>query len=184
MSILSVTLFNIKINCITKCFTPGIDDYLYVDFCNTSRSKYTLTFKRQLQQCIRKITHWVNTNCFRISKGKPWYVHFCQLRKMHNDPLIKLGDTKIPVVDEYKFLGVIFDRKLTFIPYIKYLKTKSIQAQQLLRVVVHTEYSADQWTRLNYTDYWSVQNYRMPFLSTDIPGGFTSNSLTLYTTKA
>ena len=39
-SILSVTLFNIKTNCITKCLTPGIEDYLYVDhFCITSNSK-------------------------------------------------------------------------------------------------------------------------------------------------
>ena len=40
-SILSVTLFNIKINSITKCLTPEIDGYLYVDdFCITARSKY------------------------------------------------------------------------------------------------------------------------------------------------
>ena len=47
---------------------------------------------------------------------------------MQTDPLIKLGDTEIPVVDEYQFLGVIFDRKLTFIPHIKYLKNKSTRA--------------------------------------------------------
>ncbi len=41
---------------------------------------------------------------------------------MHNDSLIKIEDAEIPVVDKYKFLGVIFDRKLTFIPHIKYLK--------------------------------------------------------------
>ena len=36
-SILSVTLFNIKISSITTCLTPGIDAYLYVDdFCITS----------------------------------------------------------------------------------------------------------------------------------------------------
>ena len=76
------------------------------------------TAERQLQQSIRKITHWANTNGFRISKSKTQFVHFCQLRKMHNDPLIKIEHTEIPVVDEYKFLGVIFDRKLTFIPDI------------------------------------------------------------------
>ena len=43
-SILSVTLFSIKINCITRCLTPGIDGYLYVDdFCITYRSKYMRT---------------------------------------------------------------------------------------------------------------------------------------------
>ena len=41
---LSVTPFNIKINSITRCLTPGIDGYLYVDdFCITSRSKYMRT---------------------------------------------------------------------------------------------------------------------------------------------
>ena len=41
---------------------------------------------------------------------------------MHNDPLIKHEHTEIPVIDEYKFFGVIFDRKVTLIPHIKYLK--------------------------------------------------------------
>ena len=68
-SILSVTLFNIKINSITKCLTPGIEDYLYVDdFCITSWSKCMRTAEHQLQQCIRKITHWASANGFRISK--------------------------------------------------------------------------------------------------------------------
>ena len=57
-SILSVTLFNIKINSIIKCLTPEIDRYLYVnDFCITARSKYMRTAECQLQQCIHKIIH-------------------------------------------------------------------------------------------------------------------------------
>ena len=40
-SILSVTLFNIKINSITNCLNPGIDKYLFVeDLCITASSKY------------------------------------------------------------------------------------------------------------------------------------------------
>ena len=137
-NILSVTPFNIEINSITKCLTPGIEDYLYVDdFSITSRSKYMRTAERQLQQCVRKITHWVNTNGFRISKSKTR-----QQRKMQNEPLIKLEDTEIPVVDEYKFLGVIFDWKLTFIFH------KFTRAQQLLRVVTHTEWGTDRQTFL------------------------------------
>ena len=57
---------------------------------------------------------------------------------MHNDQLIKLEDTEIPVINEFKFLGVIFDRKLSFISHIKNLKTKTTHAQQLLRVVAYT----------------------------------------------
>ena len=65
-------------------------------------------------------------------------------KKIHNDPLIKREDTEIPVVKEYKFLGIIFDRKLSFISHIKYLKTKSIRAQQIQREVAHTKWGADR----------------------------------------
>ena len=48
-SILPVTLFNIRINSITKFLTPRIEDYLNVDnFCITHRPKYTRTAVRQL----------------------------------------------------------------------------------------------------------------------------------------
>ena len=38
-------------------------------------------------------------------------MHFCQLRKAHDDPVLTLDGTPIPVVEETKFLGVIFDKK-------------------------------------------------------------------------
>ena len=75
-------------------------------------------------------------------------MQFCQLRGLHNDPVLKLDGMEIPVVDQYKFLGVIFDRKLSFIPHINYLKAKCQQALQLLRVVAHTDWGADKSTLL------------------------------------
>ena len=71
-------------------------------------------------------------------------VHFCQLRKVHNDPELYLYGDLIPVVDEAKFLGVIFDRKLSFIPHIKYLKAKCLKALNLLKVLSHTSWGADR----------------------------------------
>ena len=69
-SILSVTLFNIKINSITNCLNPGIK-YLFIDdFCITSTSKYICTAERQLQQGINKIKKWAMINSFKISKRK------------------------------------------------------------------------------------------------------------------
>ena len=86
-SILSVTLFNIKINSITNCLNPGIDKYLFVDdFCITSSPKYIHTAEHQLRQGINKINKWAMINGFTISKTKTQCVHFCQLRKMHNNP--------------------------------------------------------------------------------------------------
>ena len=53
-------------------------------------------------------------------------------------------DKKIPVVAESKFLGVIFDNKLSFIPHIEYLKAKCQKALNLLRVVANMEWGGDR----------------------------------------
>ena len=81
-------------------------------------------------------------------KTKTQCMHFCKLRGLHNDPVLKLDGVEIPVVEQYKFLGVIFDRKLSFIPHINYLKAKCHKALQLLRVVAHTDWGADKSTLL------------------------------------
>ena len=41
-------------------------------------------------------------------------MHFCHLRKTH-DLVLTLDGTPIPVVEENKFLGVVFDGNLSFI---------------------------------------------------------------------
>ena len=47
---------------------------------------------------------------------------FCQLRGLHPDPVLNIYGSPIPVVEEAKFLGHLFDKKLSFIPHIKALK--------------------------------------------------------------
>ena len=52
-SILSFTLFNIKINNIDKTLNPSVDCSLYVhDFAICYISKHVHTIERQLQQCL------------------------------------------------------------------------------------------------------------------------------------
>ena len=63
---------------------------------------------------------------------------------MHNDPVLTLDSTKIPIVEEHKFLGIIFDKKITFKPHIKYFRLKCIKTIQLLRVIAHTDWDADK----------------------------------------
>ena len=50
---------------------------------------------------------------------------------MHNDPVLKIDDSEIPVVNEYKFPGVIFDKKTFIHPTHKIPKNKSTRAKQL-----------------------------------------------------
>ena len=142
-SVLSLTLFWIKINNITKCLTPGVDNLL---ICY--RSKYIHAIERKLQQCLDNLNKWATENGFRFSQTKTKCVHFCYKRKLHNDPCLKLERTEIPVVNEHKFLGLVFDKKLTIIPHLKYLWFSCNKRLQLLRVIAHTEWGADRGTLL------------------------------------
>ena len=147
--VLSTTLFSIKINDIVKCLGNLTDCSLYVDdFCICYRSKSMATIERQLQQNLNKIENWATSNGFKFSKSKTQFVHFCQLRKQHDDPVLHLYGSPIPVVEESKFLGILFDRKLSFIPHIKYLKAKCLKALNLLKVFSHTSLGADRTTLL------------------------------------
>ena len=83
-----------------------------------------------------------------ISKTKIQCVRFCQLRKIHNNPTLKLDGSEIPVVDQYKFLSFIFDKKLSFIPHIQYLKDKCNKTLKLLCIIAHKDRGADQHTLL------------------------------------
>ena len=147
--VLSTTLFSIKINDIVKCLGNLTDCSLDVDdFCICYRSKSMATIERQLQQNLNKVENWATSNGFKFSKSKTQCVHFCQLRKQHDDPVLHLYGSPIPVVEESKFLGILFDRKLSFIPHIKYLKAKCLKALNLLKVLSHTSWGADRTTLL------------------------------------
>ena len=46
-------------------------------------------------------------------------------------------------------MGIIFDKKLSFLPHLRYLKDKCTKALNLLRVVAHSSWGADQQTLLH-----------------------------------
>jgi len=105
--------------------------------------------ERHLQRSLNMLSHWADTNGFKFSSSKTVCMHFCRLHNAHPNPELKLNGTPIPDVEQTKFLGVIFDNKLTFLPHIRYLKEKCVKALNLLRVVAHTSWGAEQQTLLH-----------------------------------
>ena len=86
-SVLSVTLFSLKINSIVSCLTTGVKCSLYVDdFLACCRSRQMRTIERQLQQCLNNLQTWCNENGFKFSQSKTVCMHFCHKRKLHPDP--------------------------------------------------------------------------------------------------
>ena len=102
------------------------------------------TIERQQQQVLNNLNEWSNENGFKFSETKTKYMHFCQSRKLHLDPELTLNGVPIEVVPEFKFLGLMFDSKLTFLPHINYLSNKCPKALNLLQVVSSMDWGADK----------------------------------------
>ena len=148
-SIISPTLFNIKINNIVKCVNDT-DSSLYVDeFGIFYKSKNMENIEFRLQRCLNKVETWATENGFRFSKTKTQCVHFFQLRGLHPDPVLNIYGSPIPVVEEAKFLGLLFDKKLSFISHIKALKAKCLKALDVLKVLSNTNWGGDRSVLLN-----------------------------------
>ena len=148
-SILSVTLFNIKINNIVQSLSPGTECSLYVDdFLICFNAKCMHTIERKLQLCLNKILNWADGNGFKFSETKTVCMHFCNLRNLHPDPELFLGKKKIPIVKTTKFLGLTLDSKFNFLPHIRELKKKCLKAMNILKVLSSTDWGADRDTLL------------------------------------
>ena len=70
-------------------------------------------------------------------------MYFCNQRTRFAEPSILLDKTPIKVVTEAKFLGVVFDRTLSYSSHVNYLKTNCLKALDILKVVGHTDWRAD-----------------------------------------
>ena len=68
---------------------------------------------------------------------------------MHLDPHLTIYGSQIPVIEETKFLGLVFDRKLSFIFHIKALKAKCLKALDILKVLSHSDWGGDRTVLLN-----------------------------------
>ncbi|GFU91512.1 putative RNA-directed DNA polymerase from transposon X-element [Trichonephila clavipes] len=87
-------------------------------------------------------------NGHSISASKSCCVHFCRKRGLDPDPAICIRETQIPVVPEVRFLGVIFDHRLTFLPRILHLRKKCEKSLNLLKVLSNISWGADRTSLL------------------------------------
>ena len=68
-----------------------------------------------------------------------------------------------------KFLGLIFDSKLSFLPHLRYLKKKCMKAVNLLRVLANTLWGTDQSTLLHLYKALIAPNWTMDALFKALP---------------
>lgn len=148
-SVMSVALFGLMINDVCDSLSPSIGRSLFVDdlsvFTTTSSAP---TLARQLQLAVGRLETWCSLNGFRFSTSKTVAMHFCRRRRHCPDMAIKLHGKVIPCQPTAKFLGLILDRKLTYVHHIKELRERCFKSLNVLKCVSRTSYGADRATLL------------------------------------
>ena len=162
-SILSPTLFNIKINSIVNSITENLMSSLYVDdFLIAFRGKYMPTIERQLQMNLNRIHKWSVENGFKFSKQKTVCMPFFYPRSSDRpDPSLTIDNCQIKVVHETKFLGLLLDSKFNFIPHINALKAKCMKSLNLLKVVGKYNWGGDSTVLLRL--YRAITRSRLDY---------------------
>ena len=76
-------------------------------------------------------------------------IHFTAPRfRAQRPPIVRIGNTLLPVEESTKFLGLWWDSDLSFKKHISVLKTQCKEALNLIRVVAHLKWGGDRDTLL------------------------------------
>ena len=147
---LAVTCFGLKINELPSCIARDIFKALFVDdlaICFRGRSLDTI--ERHLQQAVNAIQEWATRNGFRFAAHKCKVMHFTAPRsRAQRPPIVRIGNTLLPVEESTKFLRLWWDSHLSFKKHISVLKTQCKEALNLIRVVAHLKWGGDRDTLL------------------------------------
>ncbi|MDW0237614.1 MAG: reverse transcriptase domain-containing protein, partial [Nitrososphaeraceae archaeon] len=133
-SVISPLLFLLMINDIATV-VDGVDISLFADdsaiYLGHRNAKL---LQNKIQLAINSIQNWCNENGFKISIHKTTGVLFS---KGNNLPkiTIKIDQEQIKMENKVKFLGVVFDSKLTWKPHIDYIIEKCKKRLNLLRAI-------------------------------------------------
>ncbi|XP_064120731.1 uncharacterized protein LOC135225328 [Macrobrachium nipponense] len=148
-SVLSVTCFTVAIDRVIKEISNPVRASLFVDdlaiYCTAYDAELACKY---LQKSIDSLCRWAKQNGFRLSTSKTVAVHFTRSRRQEVVPNLKLDGSVLPYADDVKFLGMIFDSKLTWFKHIENLKCKVKKSLNLLKVVCGFNWGADKKTLL------------------------------------
>ena len=118
------------------------------DICNVSELLYTIMYAddtsvimsgNDLESLIQSVNSklcllntWLKANKSSLNVNKTYYLIFHRARiKVNNDNSIRMNDSIINSAYHLKYLGVIKDSKLNWIPHITYVKKKILKELEL-----------------------------------------------------
>lgn len=143
--VISVTLFLVAINNLISSLPPGTKTCLFADdLVVYINGKNLRTLQIQIQNAIKNLEDYSNTTGFCFSSEKTKAVHFNRRQYNRYNPRLTLYNKPIQYVNQIKFLGVIFDSKLTWKQHINNLKKECYQRMNLLKALGHQKWGSSK----------------------------------------
>ena len=144
-SVISPTLFLIMINDLSTT-SPEIKLSLYADdsaiyTCGKKIEK----LRKKIQETLNHIQDWCDSWGFKVSSTKSTAVIFSQnTKQMKLTEELKLNGEILKCDNHVKFLGMIFDSKLTWTRHVNYVEEKCRKRLNLMRSVTGNHWGASK----------------------------------------
>lgn len=146
-SVCSPVLFIIMINDIFEQVEKGVGKSLYADDGTLwIRGRNLKYIQRKLQAAIAMVEQWANKWGFKLSVAKTQVICFSRRQKTVT---LKLYGQTLEQVNEIRFLGVLFDAKLTWRQHVNKLKDKCKKVNNLLRCLSGRDWGATRASLMN-----------------------------------
>ena len=141
-SVLSPTLFTIFINDMFDGIPECVQTSLYADDGALWVTAPTLDQALgHMQRALDVVVSWTHSWGLTLSTAKTQAMVFTNRRVL--SPLLSLDAQAVPFVSHTKYLGIIFDSRLTWRRHIAYVHARCLSDLNLLRVVAASRYGAD-----------------------------------------
>ena len=116
-SILGPLIFILYVNDIFASLNQDSSIYMYADdTLILSKSENITDLTSKAEEALGKIMYWCEVNKLTINYKKTKYM-VVKHTKIPTEPSLKLGDVKISTVQQYEYLGMLLDDKLTMNEY-------------------------------------------------------------------
>lgn len=148
-SVLSVTLFLVGIRSIHDVPPLNMMRLSYADdFVVYMRSSCIVEIETEMQIFLDNLSAWCDRSGFKFSAIKTKSIHFCKLRSCNTDPELFIQNQPIEIVEDHKFLGMIFDKRMTWVKHLKNLKAQSLNSSNIIKTLCNTSWGSDRKTLL------------------------------------
>lgn len=151
--VLSPCLFIIVLTSLANIIPKNVNYLLYADDLTIYFSSHSISsIKKQLLKTLNNIEKWSKKSGFTFSTLKTKAIHFYTRRKHNIPPDLFFNQQPINFVNSHTFLGIIFDRKLSWTPHINQLKSNTYKACNILKTLSHTAWGADRTSLIRIFD--------------------------------